>query len=68
MPPTGADDADFRLRSLNGEKVAFAMEGLGYRFGDFHFEGNDTIWLSVAHHRIAAVDNPNARIYFKRVR
>ena len=39
MPPTGSDDALFRLRALNGEKVAFAMEGIGWRLGSFHLEG-----------------------------
>ncbi len=40
MPPTGASDTSFfRLRGLNGEKVAFAVEGLGWRFGGLHFDG-----------------------------
>ena len=39
MDPTGDDDAFFRLRSLNGEKVAFAIEGVGWRLGSFHLEG-----------------------------
>jgi hypothetical protein len=39
MAPTGSDDASFRLRALNGEKVAFAIEGVGWRFGSFHLEG-----------------------------
>jgi len=39
MPPTGSDHASFRLRGLNGEKVAFAMEGLGWRLGHFNKEG-----------------------------
>lgn len=39
MPPTGSDDAFFRLRALNGEKVAFGLEGIGWRLGSFHLEG-----------------------------
>jgi hypothetical protein len=39
MPPTGSDDSFFRLRALNGEKVAFAIEGIGWRQGSFHVEG-----------------------------
>ena len=39
MPSTGDDDAWFRLRTLRGEKVAFAMEGLGWRLGGLHLEG-----------------------------
>ena len=39
MPPTGSDHSSFRLRGLNGEKVAFAMEGLGWRLGHFNKEG-----------------------------
>ena len=36
MPPTGSDRSRFRLRALNGEKVAFAMEGIGWRLGSFN--------------------------------
>lgn len=39
MPPTGADDSFFQLRALNGEKVAFAIEGLGWRQGSFQLKG-----------------------------
>jgi hypothetical protein len=39
MPPTGDDSSFFRLRGLNGERVAFAIEGLGWRLGSFHLEG-----------------------------
>jgi len=39
MPPTGGDDSFFKLRSLNGEKVAFAIEGLGWRQGSFQLKG-----------------------------
>ena len=39
MPPTGGDRAMFKLRGLNGEKVAFPVEGIGWRLGGFHFEG-----------------------------
>ena len=39
LPPTGKDTSTFRLRSLNGEKVAFAIEGLGWRLGSLHLEG-----------------------------
>ena len=39
MPPTGGDDSFFRLRALNGEDVAFAIEGVGWRLGSFHLEG-----------------------------
>jgi hypothetical protein len=39
MPPTGSDRSTFRLRGLNGEKVAFAMEGIGWRLGSFNKEG-----------------------------
>ena len=39
MPPTGSDTSKFRLRGLNGEKVAFPIEGIGWRFGSPHLEG-----------------------------
>ena len=40
MPPTGPGASDnFKLRGLSGEKVAFAIEGLGWRQGSFHLEG-----------------------------
>ena len=40
MPPTGKNDhSGFRLRSLNGEKVAFALENVGWRLGGMHLEG-----------------------------
>ena len=39
MPPTGGDRSMFKLRGLNGEKVAFPVEGIGWRLGGFHFEG-----------------------------
>ena len=39
MPPTGKDRSRFRLRALNGEKVAFPLEGFGWRFGSFNKEG-----------------------------
>jgi hypothetical protein len=39
MPPTGSDSSWFKLRSLNGEKVKFIIEGIGWRFGSLHFEG-----------------------------
>jgi hypothetical protein len=39
-PPSGSDDSlIFRMRTLDGEKVAFAIEGIGWRQGSFHFEG-----------------------------
>lgn len=39
MPPTGGDDSAFKLRGLSGEKIAFAIEALGWRQGSFHLEG-----------------------------
>ena len=39
MPPTGSDRSVFRLRALNGEKVAFTLEGFGWRLGSFNKEG-----------------------------
>lgn len=39
MPPTGDDNAFFRMRSLDGQKVKFAIEAIGWRQGSFHFEG-----------------------------
>lgn len=39
MPPTGDDDKSIRLRSLNGEKAAFLIEGVGYRFGSLSLDG-----------------------------
>jgi len=40
MPPTGKDDhSGFRLRALNGEKAAFALENVGWRLGSVHLEG-----------------------------
>jgi hypothetical protein len=34
---------------------------------DVHFEGRDTMWLSLANQRLTAVDDANARAYFVRV-
>ena len=39
MPPTGEGDSLFRLRTLDGERVAFALENVGWRLGSWHFEG-----------------------------
>ena len=39
MPPTGSDHSSFRMRGLNGEKVKFPIEGIGWRLGSFHMEG-----------------------------
>lgn len=39
MPPTGGDNAFFRMRSLDGQKAKFALQGLGWKQGSFHFEG-----------------------------
>lgn len=39
MPPTGEDTSCFKMRSLNGETVAFAMKGIGWKQGSPHFEG-----------------------------
>ena len=39
MPPTGGDESFFKLRALDGEKIAFAIEGLGWRQGSFHLDG-----------------------------
>lgn len=39
MPPTGGERSMFKLRGLNGEKVAFPIEGIGWRLGGFHMEG-----------------------------
>lgn len=39
LPPTGKDTSWFHLRGLNGEKIAFAIEGVGWRLGTPHFEG-----------------------------
>jgi hypothetical protein len=39
MPPTGDDNAIIRMRSLDGQPVKFALQGLGWRQGSFHFEG-----------------------------
>ena len=35
---------------------------------DFHFEGHDTVWISLANQRLTAVDDAAARVYFKRER
>jgi hypothetical protein len=37
MPPTG--EGVIKLRSLNGERVKFAIEGLGWRQGSFNISG-----------------------------
>ena len=37
--PFGENDAFFKLRSLSGQPVRFAIEGLGWRQGSFHLEG-----------------------------
>jgi hypothetical protein len=39
MPPTGSDRSWFRLRALNGEKVEFTMEGIGWRLGSVNLKG-----------------------------
>jgi hypothetical protein len=39
MPPTGSDYSSFRLRGLDGQKVKFPIEGIGWRLGSFHIEG-----------------------------
>lgn len=39
MPPSGGDKSVFKLRGLNGEKVAFPIEGFGWRLGGMHLEG-----------------------------
>src|SRR5262245_24536947 len=40
MPPFGdSDDALFRLRALDGQRVAFTAENIGWRLGQWHFEG-----------------------------
>ena len=39
MPPTGSDQSTFRLRALNGEKVEFTMEGIGWRLGSVNLKG-----------------------------
>lgn len=39
MPPAGGDNSFFRMRSLDGQPAKFALEGLGWRQGSFHFEG-----------------------------
>lgn len=38
-PPFGDDSAPVNLRGLSGEKVAFAMQGIGWKQGGLHFEG-----------------------------
>jgi hypothetical protein len=37
--PTGDDDSFFKLRSLQGEALQFAVEGLGWKQGSFSLEG-----------------------------
>lgn len=39
MPPTGSASSPIRLRSLNGENVSFALQGIGWRQGGMHLEG-----------------------------
>jgi hypothetical protein len=39
MPPTGSDSSFFRMRALDGQPVKFAIEGIGWKQGSFHFEG-----------------------------
>ena len=40
MPPTGERRRrSSRCAALDGEPVKFAIEGLGWRQGSFHFEG-----------------------------
>lgn len=39
MPPTGSDTSFFKMRGLDGQPVKFAVEGVGWRLGSFHFEG-----------------------------
>jgi len=34
---------------------------------DFHFDGRDVMWISVADQKLTGVDDANARIYYKRV-
>ncbi len=40
LPPTGSKASSVvKLRSLNGEIVKFALEGIGWRLGSMHLEG-----------------------------
>lgn len=39
MPPTGSDTSFFKMRGLDGQPVKFAVEGVGWKQGSFHFEG-----------------------------
>jgi hypothetical protein len=39
MPPTGGDTSVIRMRSLDGQRAKFALLGLGWKQGSFHFEG-----------------------------
>jgi hypothetical protein len=39
VPPFGDDSGPVNLRGLSGEKVAFAMQGIGWKQGGLHFEG-----------------------------
>jgi hypothetical protein len=39
MPPTGGQSSWLKLRALDGERVAFGLERIGWRQGSFHLEG-----------------------------
>lgn len=39
MPATAPKSMEFRLQTLSGQPVAFAITGIGWRFGTFHAEG-----------------------------
>ncbi len=39
MPPTGGNDSFFKMRSLDGQPAKFAIQGIGWKQGAFHFEG-----------------------------
>jgi hypothetical protein len=39
-PPTGGEDSIFKLRGLDGEKIAFAIEGIGWRQGSLNAFGS----------------------------
>ena len=32
-----------------------------------HFEGRDTMWVSMANEKLTAVESPDARMYYRRV-
>jgi hypothetical protein len=57
--------------STSPQMVAISAQNpntLSMYASDLHFEGSDTMWVSLANEKLTSVEYANAREYFKRVR